>query len=486
MKNKKNILYPILFLGLVFGVASCNSRNEALSDNSSIFVSSDSSESSSEEATSSLISSEEISSEESSEVSSEISSETTSEEPSTSVHSHNYQKEVVKPTCEEQGYDHYECECGDEYNDNYVDALDHSYGDWVLVNEPEEFMSGLLTRTCANDENHVEEHILPLLYESEEYIKTYLCGSQEIYSYTYIFNGKEYVFVDESVEGELCDYEQTIVPPTCEEDGYTLHVCSVCGDRYTSNIVSSTGEHVYIEDVIEPTCEEQGYTIYECGCGDSYIDDYVKKLDHDYQKEVVEPTCEQQGYDHYECECGDEYKDNYVDALDHSYGNWEVSVEPTINTTGVLVKTCARDSTHLETKELPKLNETDYTYVLVEDSTCEEEGLCTYSYVIDNQTFVFEVIIELKDHELVKTTILPTCEEQGYDLHECENCDYEYRDNYVRELGHSFEEELSWDETHHYYSSTCGHDVKKDVAEHNFIMGVCDSCDYYLADYIPE
>ena len=42
------------------------------------------------------------------------------------------------------------------------------------------------------------------------------------------------------------DYQPTIIPRTCEEDGYTLHTCSRCQDSYTDTIVPHCG-HWYGE-----------------------------------------------------------------------------------------------------------------------------------------------------------------------------------------------------------------------------------------------
>ena len=41
-------------------------------------------------------------------------------------HEHNYTAAVTAPTCTEQGYTTYTCECGDSYIDNYTDALGHT------------------------------------------------------------------------------------------------------------------------------------------------------------------------------------------------------------------------------------------------------------------------------------------------------------------------------------------------------------------------
>ena len=41
---------------------------------------------------------------------------------------HNYSAVATPPTCTEQGYTTYTCDCGDTYVDNYIEALNHQYG----------------------------------------------------------------------------------------------------------------------------------------------------------------------------------------------------------------------------------------------------------------------------------------------------------------------------------------------------------------------
>ena len=40
-------------------------------------------------------------------------------------HKHNYNEKIIEPTCTEEGYTEYTCECGDTYKDNYITALGH-------------------------------------------------------------------------------------------------------------------------------------------------------------------------------------------------------------------------------------------------------------------------------------------------------------------------------------------------------------------------
>ena len=59
------------------------------------------------------------------------------------------------------------------------------------------------------------------------------------------------------------------VAPTCTEQGYNKHVCTVCGEWYGTDYVAANG-HSYTKSTVPPTCTEQGYDLWSCSCGDSY------------------------------------------------------------------------------------------------------------------------------------------------------------------------------------------------------------------------
>ena len=46
-------------------------------------------------------------------------------------HVHSYAEQITKPTCTEQGYTTYVCDCGDSYKDAYVEATGHTVGEWI-------------------------------------------------------------------------------------------------------------------------------------------------------------------------------------------------------------------------------------------------------------------------------------------------------------------------------------------------------------------
>ncbi|MBQ6119447.1 MAG: hypothetical protein IJK98_09460 [Clostridia bacterium] len=62
------------------------------------------------------------------------------------------------------------------------------------------------------------------------------------------------------------NYEpQTPVPPTCADQGYTIYLCSKCGDYYMDNYTSALG-HNYGSwtEVRAATCTREGLMEREC------------------------------------------------------------------------------------------------------------------------------------------------------------------------------------------------------------------------------
>ncbi|MBE6634094.1 MAG: hypothetical protein E7620_07125, partial [Ruminococcaceae bacterium] len=110
-------------------------------------------------------------------------------------HVHAYESHVVAPTCTDVGYTHHVCACGDSYSDNQLPPLSHQYN------------------TTAPDV-HCNQYVYQI-YICE------LCGHQN----------------SEPTEqkGSIHDLKTTVVYPTKETGGYTLHACSRCDYSYTDS-----------------------------------------------------------------------------------------------------------------------------------------------------------------------------------------------------------------------------------------------------------
>ena len=200
-------------------------------------------------------------------------------------HVHEYQAEYTEePTCDTDGYTTYTCiYCNDSYDDDYVDAIGHSY-DNGEVTEPTCEDDGYTTYTCTVCYDTYDDHFVDALGHSYD--------------------------------------EGVVTEPTCTEEGYTTYTCDECYDSYDADFVDAI-EHIYDGgEVTEPTCEEDGYTTYTCiYCDITYDDDYVDATGHTYDSgEVTEPTCEEDGYTTYTCiHCGDSYDDDFIDATGHMF-----------------------------------------------------------------------------------------------------------------------------------------------------------------------
>ena len=80
-----------------------------------------------------------------------------------------------------------------------------------------------------------------------------------------------------AVSAEECNhlYDATIVSPSCAEAGYTLYVCSRCGDNYKDYSKGAPAKgHTYSAwyNVNEATCDNEGHDKRECQvCGTADI-----------------------------------------------------------------------------------------------------------------------------------------------------------------------------------------------------------------------
>ena len=191
------------------------------------------------------------------------------------IHLHVYVAVVTPPTCLDEGYTVFTCECGKSYIGDYIPALGHDWDDGVITTPAACEDDGVMTFTCKRDG----------------------CGA----TYT------------EVIPAHGHDYERgkyNYWPATCEEDAHWLNWCFYCGeDGAISGVDEGTAlGHDYVAVVTEPTCTEDGFTTYTCSrCGKSYVGDYIDALGHNYIDCGIQDVGDEHGV-LYECSrCGDSY-----------------------------------------------------------------------------------------------------------------------------------------------------------------------------------
>lgn len=229
----------------------------------------------------------------------------------------------------------------------------------------------------------------------------------------------------------IAQFADTVVAPTCTEQGYTHHVCTVKGcpyDPVDDTYVAAT-DHTWVKTQTNPpTCTEQGTAFYKCSaCGATRtekiaalghdlsrcdlvpdatctqpgravgtcarcgvkIDEVIPAKGHDYSYKSAsstEPTCTEPGRYKGTCPvCGKDYNDT-IPALGHDWGEWVTTIEPTYTTVGYRYHLCARCNTR-EGEDIPKLHTHTWDAgVVTQKPTATEPGVKTFTCTICGET----------------------------------------------------------------------------------------------------
>ena len=230
----------------------------------------------------------------------------------------------------------------------------------------------------------------------------------------------------------IAQFADTVVDPTCTEQGYTHHACTVKGCTYApvdDTYVAAT-DHTWVKTQTFPaSCTEQGTVFYKCSaCGATRtekiaalghdlsrcdllpdatctkpgrvvgtcarcgvkIDEVIPAKGHDYSYKSassIEPTCTESGHYQGTCpRCGKDYNDT-IPALGHDWGEWVVTQEPTAETTGYRYHVCTRAGCNTRVGEdIPKLHTHTWDAgVVTQKPTATEPGVKTYTCTICNE-----------------------------------------------------------------------------------------------------
>lgn len=270
-------------------------------------------------------------------------------------------------------------------------------------------------------------------------VKTYTCKCGE--SYTEIIAASGHKFEEKTVE------------PTEEEDGYTLHKCTVCEYSYKDNYTGSKGHNYVLTETKEAGCTVDGYKKYKCSDCDREYTEALLATGHKYTDTVVKPTCTENGYTLHRCEhCGDTYKDAYVSAKGH-----------------------------------------EYTSTITTEATCTVDGLMTYTCRNCNEKKTS--IILASGHNYISSIVEPTCEKHGYTLHKCTKCGVSYKDNYTENTAHDYvcniikQATCQATGTKEYVCKKCDDSYTETISrtEHNYSKNIkkYSTCSYEgLAEYV--
>ena len=398
--------------------------------------------------------------------------------------------DTVAPTCTEQGYTVYICDQDATLTENrdFVDALDHDWGEGVVTKAATCTEDGVKTFTCHNDKSHTYTEVIPATghdYDdgvvttkptyTENGVKTFTCHNC----------GDTYT---ESIPALGYTYNETVVAPTCTEDGYTMHECVEDATKsFKDNIVPALG-HEYKEVTTPATCKNAGSVDKVCErCNDKqHVRDIPVNEEHQWDEGVItkEPTATEPGIKTYTCTvCNKTKTESIAKVHVHEYtGLGEIVKEPSCETEGERWMYCTNDGCDSKILvPMPAIGSHDWDFEHTEclkKATCTEPGTMlmhckrdashtmTYDYggtghVWDEGVITTpptydeygEKTLNCKNCDATKTekvlptkytftvtVVPPTCTEDGYTMHKCNEDDsFSYKDNIVHSTGHHAE-----------------------------------------------
>ena len=178
-------------------------------------------------------------------------------------------------------------------------------------------------------------------------------------------------------------------PPACTKQGTAFYKCSACGATRTEKIAALGHDLSRCDLVPDATCTQPGRAVGTCARCGVKIDEVIPAKGHDYSYKSAsstEPTCTESGRYKGTCPvCGKDYNDT-IPALGHDWGEWVVTQEPTYTTTGYRYHLCARCNTR-EGEDIPKLHTHTWDAgVVTQKPTATEPGVKTFTCTICGET----------------------------------------------------------------------------------------------------
>lgn len=180
-------------------------------------------------------------------------------------------------------------------------------------------------------------------------------------------------------------------PPTCTEQGTAFYKCSACGATRTEKIAALGHDLSRCDLVPDATCTQPGRAVGTCARCGVQIDEVIPAKGHDYSYKSAsstEPTCTESG--HYQGTCPRCYQDynDTIPALGHDWGEWVTTIEPTVSTVGYRYHICNRDGCgYREGEDIPKLHTHTWDAgVVTQKPTAAEPGVRTYTCTVCGQT----------------------------------------------------------------------------------------------------
>lgn len=405
---------------------------------------------------------------------------------------HDFQlQSVIDSSCSVAGVMHFKCSRCLKEKDVAQELAEHTVSEEYTIDvSPTCVSSGSKSKHCLVCNAMIVSTVVEMPALSHDY------QIRKITDATCITDGKkEYQCsrcvdaYEETVKATGHSYADTVIVPTCEEKGYTLHTCLVCGGKEMDQYVDALGHHkqdAVIENRVEPTCTSAGgyrlatycetcHKLLETtdvtesalshipagavvenerkgSCVEDHVYDLVTycerchvelKREHITEKakghiwefsKQIDSTCTAEGCKLYRCKVCKVEKKESISAAGHRVSDvFIIDEQPKCEIPGKKSKHCTVCNAIIaDTSEEIPATVHSYKDHITQEATCDKNGMVTSicEWCGDNK----ETETPKKEHDYYKTTVKPTKTAQGYTIYKCRNCGTSYKSDYVDKL----------------------------------------------------
>ena len=246
-------------------------------------------------------------------------------------------------------------------------------------------------------------------------------------------------------------YQETVTKAaTCEEAGSKTLYCPACGDTKTEEI-KALGHNEIPVAAQAPTCTAIGWDAYvKCSRCNYTTYNELPMASHDYNAVVTAPDCLNGGYTTYTCKnCPKTYTGDATEATGHKES--AVVTSPDCLNGGYTTYTCTACGATRTGDETTALGHTEET-VAGKAATCTEAGLTDgKKCLVCGATTVAQTVINALGHDYDVSVEDASCTEEGLKTFTCKNCPDTYKE-VIDKTGHSYDNDSD------FVCNNCGFD----------------------------
>lgn len=200
------------------------------------------------------------------------------------LHFHNPQiGQYVPATCTEEGYAPFYCTyCGKLTSVSDPQApLGHNMQPTYIWAKDDSTVTATMVCTRCDKTGATETAEV----KTEITVKP-TCSTEGVLTLIAAFNNKSFYGQTKTKtlprDPDAHVFKVTVTPPTCLDDGYTTHACTLCRYGYSDEIVAALGHDYQHHDAKAPTCEAPGWDAYDtCSRCDYTTYSELATVDHD-------------------------------------------------------------------------------------------------------------------------------------------------------------------------------------------------------------